>query len=96
MEAHDELASLAMEKKQIKVAMKHYQFLAFAGYSKESTEKLTAGYKDGFVTKEELASSLRAYQSAREEFSSKERAQMELMSAGVTSDGKVKPSRMYM
>jgi len=96
VEAHDELASLAMEKKQIKVAMKHYQFLAFAGYSKESTEKLTAGYKDGYVTKEELASSLRAYQSAREEFSSKERAQMELMSAGVTSDGKVKPSRMYM
>mmetsp|Transcript_24219 Transcript_24219/g.36707 ORF Transcript_24219/g.36707 Transcript_24219/m.36707 type:complete len:407 (+) Transcript_24219:147-1367(+) len=96
VEAHDELASLAMEKKQIKVAMKHYQFLALVGYSKESTEKLTAGYKDGYVTKEELASSLRAYQAAREEFSSKERAQMELMSAGVTSDGKVKPSRMYM
>jgi len=95
-EAHDELASLAMEKKQIKVAMKHYQFLAFAGYSNESTEKLTAGYKDGYVSKEELASSLRAYQSAREELSSKERAQLELMNAGVSSDGKLKPPGVFM
>lgn len=96
VEAHDELASLAMEKKKINLAMNHYKFLAFAGYSKESTEKLTAGYKDGYVSKEELASSLRAYQAAREELSSKDRSQMEWISAGVTSDGKVKPSRLYL
>lgn len=96
VKARDELASLAMEKKQIKVAMNQYKFLAAAGYSKESTEKLTTGYKEGYVTKEELASSLRAYQLAREELSSKERVQLELLSVGVSSDGKVKPTRMFM
>lgn len=95
-DARDELASLAMEKNQFKLAMAHYKLLAAAGYSKDSTEKLTAGYKEGYVTKDELASSLRAYQLAREELCSRERTQLSLFYAGLSSDGSLKPSEQFM
>ena len=96
-EAREELAYLAIEMKQVDIAMAHHKILASEGFSKESLEKLTEGYKDGCVTKDELETAIRAYHSSREELCTKERTVLELFNAGISSDGKsVKPLGMFM
>ena len=97
IEARNELAFLAMEMKQFKVAMAHYKILAAIGYSKESTEKLTVGFKDGYVTKDELESAIRAYHASRDELCSTDRIRHDRIGAGVSSDGKSsKSSGMFI
>jgi len=87
--ARDELAILAMEKKQYKVAMEHYKILASAGYGEDVISKLTTGYKEGYVTKAELESAIRDYGAAREELCSKERSYLDnLMDNMPSADGK--------
>ena len=88
IEARNEVAFLAMEMKQIEIAMAHYKILAAVGYSKESIQKLTAGFKDGYVTKDELESAIRAYDASRNELCSTDRMQLDRISAGVSPDGK--------
>ena len=65
-------------------------------YTGDSIERLTDGYKDGYVSKNELAASLRAFHSAREEFASPERIEAAAVSAGFTSDGKIEPSKLFV
>jgi hypothetical protein len=96
IEARDDLAMLAMQKKQKHIAMEHYKILAAVGYGKNTTSTLTAGYKEGCVTKDELEAALRAYHAARKEIFSEERARFELMNVGVSADGKVKVPGAFM
>lgn len=96
IEARDDLAMLAMEKKQKYIAMEHYKILAAAGYGNETTTTLTAGYKEGCVTKDELETALRAYYAARKEICSKERTHFERCTAGTSADGKLKTAVMYI
>ena len=72
--ARNELAILAMEKKQFKVAMEHYKVLAYAGYGEDVISKLTTGYKEGYVTKAELQSAIRDYHAAKKEMPSKQKS----------------------
>ena len=95
MEAHHELAEIAMKQNNFKVAMSHYKVLAAVGYDKHSIDQLTVGYKDGHVTKDELASSLRAYHTSRKEFATHARCQLELLGAGMSKDGEVTASNRY-
>lgn len=96
IEARDDLAMLAMHKNQKHIALEHYKILAAAGYGNETTSTLTAGYKEGCVTKDELETALRAYHAARKEICSKERAHFERCTAGTSADGKVKTAGMYI
>ena len=96
MEAHHELAEIAMKQNNFQVAMSHYKVLAAVGYDKHSIDQLTVGYKDGHVTKDDLESSLRAYHTSRKEFATTARCQLELMGAGMSKDGKVIPSNRYV
>lgn len=96
IEARDDLAMLAMQKKQKHIAMEHYKNLAAVGYGKDTTKMLTAGYKEGCVTKDELETALRAYHAARKEIFSKERARFELMGVGISADGKVTTPGTFM
>ena len=73
-QARNELAILATEKKQFKVAMEHYKVLASAGYGEDVISKLTTGYKEGYVKKAELKSAIRDYHAAKKEVSSKDRS----------------------
>ena len=54
-------------------AMKHFMIAARAGYEK-ALKKVGEGYKCGHVTKDQYASTLRAYQVSIDEMKSKERA----------------------
>lgn len=96
IEARDDLAMLAMQKKQKHIAMEHYKILAAAGYGKETTSTLTSGYKEGCVTKDELETALRAYHAARKEICSQERTHFERCTAGTSAEGKLKTSGMYI
>ena len=53
-------------------AMKHYILAAKAGF-KESLDAVKRGFVDGFVTKDEYANTLRAYQSRQDEMKSDNR-----------------------
>jgi len=55
-------------------AMKHFKIAAKSGLEK-SLKKVGEGYKTGHVTKDEYASTLRAYQSCRDELKSEQRAE---------------------
>ena len=82
MEAHHDLAEIARKQNKFTVAMSHYKVLAAVGYDKHSIDQLTVGYKDGYVTKDDLESSLRAYHTSRKEFVTTARCQLELLGAG--------------
>ena len=56
------------------IAMNHYMIGAKSG-SDESLKKVGHGYKNGYVTKNEYASTLRAYQCIRDEMKSEQRTQ---------------------
>ena len=53
-------------------AMKHYMIAARCGYD-DSLEQVGEGYKLGFVTKEEYASTLRAHRASQDEMKSDQR-----------------------
>ena len=53
-------------------SMKHYILAAKAGF-KESLDAVKRGFVDGFVTKDEYANTLRAYQSRQDEMKSDNR-----------------------
>ena len=55
-----------------KRAMKHLIIAASAGY-KRSLDEVKEGYVEGFVTKDEYAQTLRAYQKSQDESKSKAR-----------------------
>ena len=59
-------------------AMKHFMISARAGY-KESLEAVKEGFMDGQVTKDEYASTLRAYHERQKEMKSKERDMVALI-----------------
>ena len=69
-----------MEEKNgnISQALKHFIIAARAGEDR-SLKKVGDGYKAGYVTKEEYATTLRAYQSIRDEMKSDERAKATIM-----------------
>lgn len=96
MKAHVALADIASQMGNIKVSLAHHKVLAAAGYSKDSVDQLEFGYRGGYITKGELALSLRTYQAARKEYTNKERAQMELFSSGRNPDGSLNPARRFM
>lgn len=96
MKAHATLADIATRMGNMKVSMAHHKVLAAVGYSEDSIDRLTSGYRGGYITKVELASSLRAYQTARKEFVNNERAQLERISSGRGPDGTVIPARRFM
>ena len=52
--------------------MKHWMIAARAGYEK-ALKKVGEGYKAGHVTKDEYATTLRAYQCSVDEMKSKQR-----------------------
>ena len=54
------------------LAQKHWMIAARSGYEL-SLQKVGEGYKDGFVTKEEYASTLRAYRTSQDEMKSEQR-----------------------
>ena len=60
----------------IDLAMKHFMIAARSGYDK-ALKKVGDGYKDGYVTKDEYASTLRAYQSCLNEMKSEQRSAVE-------------------
>ncbi len=89
-EAHVEKADIALKRENKKKAMEHYKVLASAGsiqYSQNAIDHLKAGYMEGLVTKDEYASSLRAYQSAREDITSPNRLRWAML--GISSDGEL-------
>ncbi len=96
MKAHVTLADIAAEKGDMKVSILHHKVLAAVGYSKDSIDQLTSGFRAGHITKDELALSLRAYQAAREEYTSNERARLERIASRRGPDGSFIPARMYM
>ena len=63
------------EQANLKRGMKHYMIAAKSG-SDVSLKEVRKGYRDGFVTKEEYANTLRAYQNIRDEIKSDERAKV--------------------
>ena len=71
--ARDNLGIIEMSNGNINHAMKHYMIGAKSGHD-ESLKKFGDGYKAGYVTKEEYASTLRAHQNIRDEMKSDERA----------------------
>lgn len=96
MKAHVALADIAAQMGEMKVSMAHHTILAAVGYSKDSIDQLTSGYRDGHITKDELSTSLRAYQSARKEYTSDERARLERIASRRNPDGSFIPARLYM
>jgi len=59
--ARDGLGIIEVMKGNMDLAQKHWMIAARSGYEL-SLQKVGEGYKDGFVTKEEYATTLRAYQ----------------------------------
>ena len=59
-------------------AMKHYLIAAGSGYDK-SLKKVGEGYKDGHVSKDEYANTLRAYQVSVDEMKSEQRTKAKEM-----------------
>ena len=66
------LGVLEEENGNLQQAMKHYAISAKAG-DDDSLESIKEGYVDGYVTKEEYAQALRAYQKSQDEMKSEMR-----------------------
>jgi len=66
------LGSMDYNDDNIDRAMKHYMISAKSGYD-QALKRVGQGYKDGHVTKDEYASTLRAYQMSVNEMKSVER-----------------------
>ena len=60
------------ENYSMKIAMKHYMIVAGSGYD-EALKEVGKGYKAGLVTKDDYASTLRSYQTIRDEMKSDQR-----------------------
>jgi len=80
LEACKDLARIAAYKGRHDVAIKYWIVVALAGStgSKDALQKLTAGYKDGHMKKNDLENALRGSKSNREEYASTLRAQYSL------------------
>ena len=80
LEACEDLARIAACKGRHDVAMKCWIAVALAGStgSKDALQKLTAGYKDGHVKKNDLENALRGSKSNREEYATRSRVQYSL------------------
>ena len=72
------LGIMELDKGNLSLAMKHWMISARAGFD-ESLKNVGGGYKRGHVTKDEYATTLRAYQSIRDEMKSDERAKATIM-----------------
>lgn len=96
LDAHRDLAEIAAKRQAMDIAMAHHKILAAAGYSQDPADKLLAGYRNGHISKEEVATSLRAWQSARDEVASENRVWMSNVAAALAPDGTVTPSRAYV
>jgi hypothetical protein len=70
--ARDGLGIIEVLKGNMDLAQKHWMIAARSGYEL-SLQKVGEGYKDGFVTKEEYATTLRAYQVSVDDMKSEQR-----------------------
>ena len=71
-QARIELGGIEFEQGNYDRAYKHYMIAARGGFDM-SLKKVGEGYKDGYVTKDEYANTLRAYQCSVDEMKSKQR-----------------------
>jgi len=72
VDSRNNLGYIEMEAGNYHRAMKHYMIGARAG-NEISLDMLKEGFKQGLVTKDEYANTLRAYQKRQEEMKSDER-----------------------
>lgn len=70
--AHHELAIIQHRRRNYELMLKHFEVLASAG-CEESMNGLMKYYKDGILTKEKLAETLRAFQVSKNEMKSEDR-----------------------
>lgn len=102
LEACEDIARIATYKGRHDVAMKYWNVVALAGSngSKDALQKLTAGYKDGHVEKNDLENALRGSKSNREEYASTSRCQYTLFYASGNFSGEelsgFKPSDQFL
>ena len=71
-ESRYNLGVLEGRRRKFDLAQKHYKIAATCGFDK-ALKKVGEGYKKGYVTKEDYASTLRAYQLSMDEMKSEQR-----------------------
>jgi hypothetical protein len=70
--ARHNLGMIEMSEGNINIGIKHFMISASSGYEK-ALEGVGKGYKAGFISKDQYASTLRAYQQTTNQMKSKER-----------------------
>ena len=82
--ARHQLGTMEKYEGYMDISMKHFMIAAKAGFE-DSLKEVGEGYKAGHVTKEDFASTLRAYQQSMDDMTSEERvraASIDVVMAG--------------